>query len=300
VAWSSAEITASEIALAAADKPILVATNVLDSWSNARWTTTGATNGTDVTDDDYPVRALRDRHAAVYTASESTAATQYINLALPSVEFDMCAIIGHNLAPFTTPQVDLQIADSADYSSNPATIATWTPTTSKRLVSLSLRHTGTTALRYSDVDHARLKFTAGATPFTPRVREVWLGQRIQLERNPIRPWNPEDVGVRAARFESDGGLITDYEYLSGRKAMSAELQLVGSERALAASFFAASRYGISAFLWLDKPGTDATLCYLMKRTDPNVGKTMPEVEYDEWRTSIEAVEQGGAYRSEEG
>lgn len=308
MAWSSAALTSDEIARAAADKPIVVAANALDTRTGTtpiRWTIGGAGTDADQVNTSYPAAALYDGLLTVNTEPQSSRTLWYLNLTLDGTQdIDCCVIIGHNFGT-NGATVQLQIADDAAHSTNAQTIATWTPSAPAsgkddlRLASLSLKHTGSAALRYSSVSHVRLRIsTSGST--IPKIRELWLGRRRQLPRHPSLPWDEDRFQQRSARFETDGGSIIDRVYWKGRRALSPSI-LVSStaDQSELLSFFAESEHGTRSMLWFDEPGTNAAHVLMVKNASPEAF-ALPQTGFSQWSWSPSFVEQGGAYYADEG
>lgn len=306
MAWSSAQISSDDLAYAADDKPILSGLNAVAKASsgNRQWSTTGTIAGADRTDSDHPVQAAHDGLAIVDTRPDASLTTWYLQLPLDGTQpFDLIAIIGHNIAS-NSGTVAAEIADDSGFTTNLEEIASWTPSSpasgkdDKRLVSLELKHTGTTALRYSNVEHLRIKVTA-ASAFIPLFREIWFGKRYQLAHFPSIPWNPYDFRSKSSRMELNTGAIVDRTFYKGQQVISPTLRISdNTQRDRVRDWAEDSGWGTQSFMWFDKPNSDPQRCWLMKAD--NVGLSLPLQGFTEYVYSNTFAEQGGAFLVDEG
>lgn len=268
MAWSSAALTAAEIAAALADKPCLIAKNVVETVdaSGAMWKQGGLWSaGADETATNYEAAYAYDRGHS-YETKPATAQTTWYYLMkwAGGTEFDTCHILGHNFGTIGGLTVTLQIADDTAFSTNLQTIATWTPGSSTlRLGEMKLRHTGSAALRYTGVLYARLGITKGST-FTPEIGELWLGRRRQLLHRPNNPYNPDDRSWAGSEFDSMSGVRTRTVDHEGRARVSGTWDLADStEIADVLLFRDDSGYLSKPFLYVDEPETAAHAAWLM-------------------------------------
>lgn len=284
MAWSSAVLSADEVSLAAADKPLLVATNVLEDVdaSGAMWKTGGSwADGADETHADYPATNAYDRRGEDDTRPNAAAATWYFILkwAAGAGDFDSAFILGHNFGTIGGLTVSIQIADSRDFVTNLQTIATWTPGTStKRLASLSLKHTGADALRYSTVPYARLKVIKdGTITFTPQVAELVLGRRRQLRHEALRPYSRDDNQSGFSDFIAQGGGRVRNAMFVGAAIRTATWSIANTTEATQiTSWRSESGYGTKPFFFVERPATAPTDALFMFQDGgefrfPNVG-----------------------------
>jgi hypothetical protein len=300
MAYSSAALSANVLAAMAADKPLILGTNVLRDMAAAdlQWRTTGSfSSGSSGTDTSYPTRRLYDGYVSLATRPSSAQNTWYLLMQWSSaVAFDSICIIGHNFGAMT---VTLQVADDAAFTSNLVTLATWTlaGATLKRQTSFALTHAGGSALKYSAVSYARLKFDG--TSLRPEIAEILLGERRQLLHNPAEPWAPDDYHSEVSDVRTLGGQMTRYMWYRGQRRISAELSTYDTASAtdLVTLYTTDLAYGTKPFLWVDQPTTAPQKAFLMMLDDPD-----QSIPYDgpcERNWQIEATEQGDRFVSEE-
>ena len=259
MAYSSAEIGATERVLFDADRPCIVGSNVArfrheDPSNPRRWTSSGAGNGTDVSATGFDAAYGGDDHSHLQTKPNTTAATWYyhVNLASPS-ELDSLAIINHDLGT-QGATVALQIDDFINFPA-PITLATISPSDDKRIVELDLRDTGSNERRYSDVLFIRLEFTGVA--IQPSFGELIIGRRRQLKVEPQSTWDPRNLRSDIARSVSNSGVITTYALKKGRRFASANLDAWESLYIsdLETLYEDDTDYGTEPMLWVDTPSS---------------------------------------------
>ena len=276
---TAAALSAAEVARVTNDKPILVGENILESADYIKWfkgdePTANVNSGTDRSEAGYPATRAHDRtaHATTRPQSALTQNDWYLSWNLSaSKSFDMIMIGGHNFTSATSLTVSFEIADSTNFNTNLHTIATWSNAhqSSKRLVSLSLKHTGSDPLRYT-IDsttpigqYGRIKLDAGAN-WTPQIGEVWLGRRRHLPYEFDGPLDDKSTESRYSDFEARSGVRTRYVYSQGRARRSVTTLIDdATDIATVDSFWSECGYGSKPFLMIDKPNTDAQRCYMM-------------------------------------
>lgn len=296
MAWSSAALTADEIAYAAADKPILVGIQALESPQTARWDSDGSlASGSDISATGYPARWSYDRRSAFPTKPNAGATNQYLTFRLNASPDDVdCAfIMGHNFGTIGGLTVTLEIADTNDFGGGTfKTIATWSPTTDARLASLSLHHTGAAALRYSGLSYVRLHTSGGS--HTPEVGELWLGRRRQLKHKPNEPYaDYANHFVSSQRvFETKSAVISTSVRHKGRRQLQAHINPSSSTYHDAVrNWFRDTNWGTRAFIWIENPSTAPASFNVMRLESPElyfplIGGTA------EREFTIKALEQG--------
>tara|TARA_R110000765_G_C18891832_1_gene603146 strand:- start:201 stop:1340 length:1140 start_codon:yes stop_codon:yes gene_type:complete len=131
MAFSTANISAAEIAGIAADKALFVVQSASFP-GDAHWTTTGAATGTDVTDADFPAVRAYDSIGSLATKTTGVASTspKYFNFyfgATTSISFDSLLILGHNFESIDITTITLEIADNTDFDENVREIAKYEP-----------------------------------------------------------------------------------------------------------------------------------------------------------------------------
>lgn len=251
MAWSSAELSAAEIANAAANKPLIAYNAATFCVSSAKWTESATPgSGTDRTLTGYPARRAYDGHVAYLTKADTTSASAwYLYFAFsPAIEFDCCFLLGHNFGTLGLTTVELRISDNNNFSVNNQTLVDFgNPSDDSRIAALSLYHTGAVARRYSAVPYAGLYLGAGGN-FTPQIREVIFGRRCQLSAKPDRPFDDfalEDVAVES---ESESGVIDADEKAVSRRRFDASWQLENSTEIASVETFLRARSRVFAYV----------------------------------------------------
>jgi len=197
----------------------------------------------------------------------------------------------HNLGTIGGLTVTLEICDVATFTGGTfQTLATWTPGSSNaRLASLSLKHTGAVALRYSGLIYVRLKMTKGST-FTPEIGELWLGRRQLLHKG---NWPYDDLGLasRQRTFETASGRESGSVANAGRRIISASINPSDTTaKSDVQAWFRECNYGTRAFLWVENPNSYPAQYNRVRLDSPELA--FPSVGPFERETTIRAVEQG--------
>jgi hypothetical protein len=272
VAYGSAEISATDLALFADDKPLLLGKNYLRDVSDLDWRESGSFSaGADAPHADGPTTYAYDDQDYLQTYPATSPNTWYLiidfgasNLAV----VDSVVILNHNLnTEGVTVSVEFCTAQDGDFS--PAqTAATDTPSSDKRLAFLELYHTGSTALRYSDVRYMRLKFTG--TTIQPKLGEVIIGRRRQLKRGPHGAHDPKNLRSKVGLFDSNSGVLTSYEYHRNRQYFAALIR--AHEAAYITdweTFFETdTEGGTLPFIWIAQPTTTPSDALWLQMPDP--------------------------------
>lgn len=284
MAWSSADVSATDLANKALGYPTVLADHVYrDATINdARWNTAGDFTAADATETDFPLERLRDgyAHGGLHTKPNADQATWYVVVkTTDGIEFDTAFLFFTNLDSLAG---SIQIADA---DGGPwTTIGAFSGDNETRTVLGDLDHTATTPQRYSDVTRLRLNISVSPSTDRPRLRELWLGNRIQLSQNPIEPWPYASEVSQAPRVESTSGVITGNRQARGQARRRCRFQLTDTTQL--ADFdlwWDQCREGTWPFLWMEGTAIDAAETYLM-----NMG---PDPEYNP------ALESGTLLRS---
>jgi len=291
MAWSSAALTAAEIADAAADKPLIAVQAIPNAPTVERWTKTGTTAGTDYALSTHPTKRAHDGQGGLVTKTDGElSATWYLtyDLAAAGVEFDCAFLIGHNLNTLGVTDLELSIADAADFATNLQTIHDFgAPASGNRLAALSLFHTGAAALRYSAVRYARLKIV-GPGNITPEIGELILGRRRQLPRNPDMPWSPYGLANAYDLVRTDGGVIHIANRHRNRRDLSLEWPVEGATYVSDWRAFWAACDG--PFVWCENPTTAPASWHLMIRDQEEIA--LEQESGTVHRAKLTASEQG--------
>jgi len=287
MAYSPATIGAAELAHFDADKPAILAANALRDGvpSIAKWTRTGDLADADETEDFARVARAYDgyAHPGAHTYPEANRTTWYLGfqLSVPQV-IDSLVLCGSNLSAAAT--ISVQVADSADFLTNPNTIAVLTPPSPEgRVVSMSFRCGGPWDQRISDVKFIRLVVTH-ATGYAPRIRELWIGQRVQLESRPHTPVDDRHYAAVVTQADSKSGVITQARHERGGARREAAFAFEDSAAAaVVEGFWDDCREGAAPFWWVETPSSDPQ-AYLMKHDGlPEFSPTNIGNNVREWR-----------------
>jgi len=297
MAHAHVALAAYESARLLLNKPIFGTQAILSQPGAAIWHNSGST--ADRTDTNYPARRAYDGfgHLMTKPTAVSPDKTWYysLDISVGGVEFDMLAIIGHNLGTLHAGgalTITLEVDDLSDFSAAHSIPITVTTTTSNlRIMQLDLHHTGAVPLRYSSVRYARLKLTRGATNFTPEIGELILGRRRQLKHTPKLPYDATSLHSTSERFETIGGVIGRSIYAAGKFHLSASLDAFESTYiADAIAAFIGCSYGTRPFVWVPLPNSAPGSWYLMSIDEPDFDYPIEDFARRTWQ--LEATEQG--------
>jgi hypothetical protein len=294
MAWSSAEISAADLALLAADKPILGSNAIPASPTTAIWSEVGGAASTDRTYAGYPTSRAFDGLCHYYTRPDiTTTATWYLVFNFGStIEFDFIAILGHNFYDIGVTAVTLEVSDAADFSGAVSIPVKSSFANNLRFIQLAPHHTGSVGLRYSSVQYARLKIThSGNFTVQPLIRELILGRRCQLKRKPNAPYDPTSLHSSSSLLSTEAGVVYAYAMSMGRRNLEATLEEYEStyiEEIIA--WFRRINYGTAPFLWIENPTTSPASWNFFVLSDSNLN--FPVQNYLDRVVQISAIEQG--------
>lgn len=285
-AVASADLSAVEIAAAAADKPILGANaaTIANLGSQTRWTatTTGVHDTTSISDTGTPVSRLFDKLPPVRSAptSQQTAYTIFLEFA-SVITFDAVLYLDHNLYTEGVTALVLQVGDDEDMA-NATTISTINPSggsSDKRLADLVLESGGGTAKRYT-ADYMRITMTKGGAAFDPVLGQVVFLRRQQLPREPDRPWDPSDQETSLDSFTARNNLRFDTVRYRGARQIDAQLRCNGStEQAQVTNWWAHTNEGSGPVIWIDQPDAAPDDFFFGRLVNPSL-----KFPYTDWDT----------------
>ena len=242
-------LTADESAYMAADKPVLIAANALDTTASAKWTTDGSLGSTDKTETNYPIKRVYDRHQHLVTKPDSARTAWYLcfDLGADVADFDMFAIAGHNFGSHSA-SVTVYLHSGTDSTfSSPSNIAgAFGNTTAKRIVYfLPDRKTST---RYVRV------YVNSSNALIPEIGELWLGRRRHLPYKFDRQLDDLRTGSELVAFESRSGIRTNYTLSRGQSRRTGSMLLdQASDIATVEAFWSESAQGTKPFFVLREP-----------------------------------------------
>lgn len=312
------DTTLTEAMLSAfeADKPVLWPVNELtkqDDWTSvvaAEWRESGSwDSGADITAPGFATNAAYDGFGDVPTKpirgdggmdpDTSTEVSLIFKFPFPGIDIDSIVIIGHNFAEFGAGTLDGEVAsdrglfvyvEAADLSSfdSATTLASahvqLHDTT--RLVWTGL-DAGAPAtwlnIRYLRVRIQWIDDDGAGMPFAPEIGEVFAGQRIQLSKQPDRPFDHLATVNDVATGTSKSGAVSKYVRFAGKTSIAATWQPKINGEADTLDDFASLRSwhrhtsnGTGCFLWMPRPTSLPDYAYLMQFPDSRF--TMPEQE----------------------
>jgi hypothetical protein len=308
MAYSSAQLGATDIALAAADKPLLIGLNMANPiYENSarplKWTTTGFANTGDSDDADGPGAYGCDFHTHLQTYPDSAANTWYYNVTPDTSTvgnsiraIDSFILLNHNLGTLGAT-VAVEIADSVDFTSNLIELVSVSPSDDTRIVELELYHTGTVARRYTNIAFARLKITGSS--IIPKFGEVILGRRRQLKINPLDPWDPLNLVSGIEDTVSLSGVRRRYSAYKGQRKINAVLSAHETVYIddLEAFYQSDTQWGTQPFVWIDQPATAPEAAYFMHLDSAML--SAPQQGPSQRLFSMAATEQGPHFVTQE-
>ena len=260
---SSTDLSAAELALVTDQKPMLIASNVLDD-AAVRWNDAGTSSDGALDHASYPATYAHDQFHHLYTTTSSAKTTWYYVVNMNTAQdFDAVAILGHNFGTIGGLTVTLELDDNNNGSySSTTTLSTWSPGSSNdRLSSIVLAGAGV-AERHSGHSHVRLKLTKGST-FTPQIGELWIGRRRHLPYQFDGPLGDQHHRADFIDFASRSGVRTRHQMSKGQRVFSGSMLIDQSADITSINtFWSEADYGNRPFLWIPDPGTPANV-YVM-------------------------------------
>lgn len=290
VAWST--LSAIEQARAAADSPLIG--SYLMTSDASQWRNGGSfAAGTDDTDSTTPGKWAHDGATDLPTKVDVATVTSYfmIDASSDPKDIDHACILGHNFGTTGGLTITLEVDDVNTFATA-FTVATWTtPTDDARLASLSLFHTGSTAIRYLAVPYIRLKVTG--TSAVHEIGELILGRRYNHEVKPNRPYNPNLLASNASTFTARSGNRDSFERRSGQRLLRAVNPVLSdADKVSIVAWWAALNYGANPFTWVENPGTTPGDVLLMMFGDDDRELQLNDLGPNRYDLVLDAAEQG--------
>ena len=299
MAYSSAAVNATDLALAAADKPFFVPKNRARDTSYAfGWRVSGSfAAGADVTDTNGSVDRAVDGfdHARTFPNAGFTDIYWICDFGAAGITLDWFALLG--VSGIAGATVTLQIADDNAFSVNLVTLSSTTADT-KRIVFPVLTHLGGGALQYGTVRYLRVRFQSGGA-IVPAFGEMWCGTRLQMDRAPNRPYEPLGLTGEADESRSVSGIIARTVRARGRRVLThAWNPDVATYQSRLQQLYTDSNYGMRPWVYVQVPATsprDAVVALFSapEHAQPYVGPA--EREYH-----LRAIEQAPNFLALEG
>jgi len=304
MAWSSAELSANEIAWAAADKPMISA-NAYKRRINAggeKWVvgkingTVADANGEDTTYvtenliDGYPGRLSKPNAA-------DTAFTIVVNNPNDPMEFDWVGILNHNLDTLACTAFTVEVGNNGLFTATSTISSTNLATalsSDRRWANLELYHTGSVARRYTGVQYLRIAITCSSG--TPEIGQLILGRRRQQQFQPQAPWDPNAEASSMDDFIGRDGMLSRQSRFKARRSIVADWRhSLAALQSDVLSWWGEIDEGGLPFYYHDEPESSPKDFYMMMLDDP-------ELQYP-WSTSVtrdfnlRAIEQGPSFFS---
>jgi hypothetical protein len=303
MAWSSAELSAQELADLAADKPMLgeIRSQAPAAVTGARWvaSATGIYTDADISDTTGVAARAYDGHPDMqtYPNAADTDCGLIFYFGAAGIGFDAIAIINHDLYTDTCNPMTVTIADDAAFTVGATTqqiasvnVGTYL-SSNRRFSVLSLYHTGATARRYSGVPYVRLGFTYGGAQ-TPAIGEVLFLRRQQLSYAPMRPYDKERRRSVSVEHVADSGKVHSYVLRRGQRVVRYEFANVASEAQKLIDLWDNSNQGMARVALINAPYSAPNDVLMLKRMGEEIELEAPYIGPLEQSFSFEAEEVG--------
>lgn len=297
--WTSAELSADEIADFASDYPIIASNVIPETPDNSRWTTAGQDTSTDRTDSDCPAKRVYDGYVGYASAGDSTSSTDwYFNFDFGSagIEFDAVAIIGHNFDTKSIADITIELdngnpnpGDTPDGTfANISTIATISPRGDDlRLIEWELYHTGSVARRYSDVQYVRLHLSDTSSFTAPQMTEIFFLSRCQFPVRPVTPFDKDHLKNEVVNSRTMGGVKSKVIFSEQQFVLNARFVL--HEDTPISDFQNVFKTGSGLMVWCWEPTSSPNNWHAVMRQDE---LSMPSSGWTEREATIDVEEQG--------
>ncbi len=295
--FSTVIVPAADVARATADKNLLVGNHrIFDNGAVAgRWNTAGDFAVADDSDPLTPAKFGVAKRIDIVTkrlTADTVSFLMYRNSITPFGPFDVAMIAGHTFGS-TTTLVEIIISDDGKFDGtglNQETIASFAGPfgTSKRLVSIDLKHTGAVPLRYSGVENVAVKVTT-SIGLKPEIGEFWLGQRIQFHHKTDRPDRSHERRSVFRDFQTDSQAKFRQVLADTQAAFTGNWVI--HDPTLEAEynqFLLDVKQGAESFLYIENPGTAPAETHQMWAMNSPI--PFPELGVELNRTSLEMEE----------
>ena len=270
--YTATIIPQAEVDLVTNNKPLLLATNLLDETYSSAWVDGASLVGTDYTATGYPTSRAFDRYSHLQTKPNVAKSTYYLGFYLGTFEgeFDSFYLGGHNLGTLGGLTLDVQIGTDMNFSGLVTIYSDSSITTDKRILALNLHDTSTHTVpyRYNAVRWMRLKISGASV--VPKIGEVWFGRRRHLPRKFERELDDLRTGAEVNQFISRSGMTTNYVLSRGRqKRMGTTVIDTAADVGTVTDFWEETEQGSRPFIFCENPGTSPNDCQVMT-TDPEL------------------------------
>lgn len=271
MAASSESLSSYETARLALDKPLLATNAIPKHPAEAKWVLHSDIGSGDITTwidrsaAVAPARRAYDGYPGLITTPgvSGTYIFHYVLDLGSLVEFDCAFVIGHNAGTIGLDDMDIQVADDGAFTTNVVEVADWNPSdyaNDQRLAVLSLSGGRITA-RY-----VRLRYIKNTGSFVPKLGELILGRRRQLEYRPIRPYDTYALSEESSFKKNPNGVITKTIYSRRGRQLTGDLWVTDDTYLDdIAAFF---RQCTGPFVWIENPNSAPSSWHFMMRDGP--------------------------------
>lgn len=301
MAYSAADLSATEIALAALDKPILSNNALYNTSNNAKWvrgTRAGVVGSTEEEDTDYPTENLFDGYPS--NVSKPNASEQDFTIVLDRssapITFDWLGIINHNLDTLGATIFDLEVDDDPNFLS-PEKISTTNIATSftkdQRFTDLVLESGGGTARRYTDVPYIRIGIQIPSSDI-PEIGQIVLGRRRQQQYQPDLEWNPTHEITEVDDMVSRSGVVNRVARHKARRQIDATWRhSTDAEQTDILNWWSDIEAAEQPFFLLDEPNTNPHDFWMMFMEPAELDYSF--IMHNTRELKLSAMEQGAAF-----
>jgi hypothetical protein len=294
---SEAAVTANELAALAANKPLIVADNVLRRATAFRWTSTGVITAPDLSDIDHLPSKAFDGHLDVETFPAVALTTNYyLNFTIPGNEVFDSLILKPTIVP-SVCTLNVGIDDDPAWGS-PIIIHTSVLNSANRLIDIDLTSGVNGNRRFTDYQNIRLHFTAGAAFACPRIGEFILGRRRQLSSKAWYPYDAEAVGSEGSQFKARGRKRKRHVYAKGFTDVQGTWVVHDGDYGLddvitIRTLWEECDYGNENVIYIEDPATNPTLALFSEfQNDAELRELrMPKEDVTERRWEVDLAEQ---------
>ena len=296
MAYGHTDISATELANMALDKPLLGANVIPAAPTLERWNHEGTVSGADHTATGYPIARLHDADPELLTKPDSALQYWYVVYNFgTTVSVDFCAVgPGHNFGTVGLTGFWLEFDQNQDGAFSAVDscplLSSFPAPDDDRILQLELKPGGAgTAQRFLDVQYCRFKMAKVGSTATPQITELFIGARWQAPRWPNMSFNPNNLNDLSETADPTKGGSID-------KIITAENQLVidGAEWTLkedeTTDLRAWWKKTRGSFVWVWLPSTAPASFNLMVRDTDRL-----DLPYDGWKKTtftISGIEQG--------
>lgn len=302
MAYTATEIGATEAALFAANKPLLIGRNWLrDSAVTCKWNTAGTAAAASTPDSSGPVAYGFDDQDYLQTYPNSSQTTWYwvVDYGSAAMEFDSIILLNHSNLNGVTVTVQINTDDNDTWTDAVSIAETTVATTGGRVVFLSMQEALAGARkRISTCRYLRIKFAKGSG-FIPKVGEFIVGRCRQLKVKPDLPYDNNNLQSDVSTTKSISGVINTYVFNKGMRRLKASLTAHETSYISDLTTFYESEtdYGTLPFIWVDDPTTTPGAATWFQLERPELSMPVQGFSLRKW--DLLAYEKGPNFYSQE-